>query len=275
MKKRKKEGLDLREQFREAKSYLRKSQKYIYFTILLFLLSTVAGFVFQNQLTFIDQILKELISKTEEFNTPEMIFFILQNNLMSSFYSILLGLFIGFFPLMSSVSNGVILGYVLERSYQVVGILSWWRLLPHGIFELPAIFISFGLGLKLGTQCAKTYFRYYWKESNALIFLPIILALVSFLVSLSLVLKGDQVVEGILAQVGTPLLVSINLIWNLVMYFTLFVLFTYVFNPKLRKIQDKHLKVNFYNSFNVFLTVIIPLLIVAAIIEGLLIGLSV
>jgi stage II sporulation protein M len=31
------------------------------------------------------------------------------------------------------------------------GILVLWRLLPHGIFELPALFLSAGLGLRLGT----------------------------------------------------------------------------------------------------------------------------
>jgi len=33
---------------------------------------------------------------------------------------------------------------------QTDGFLSLWRLLPHGIFELPAVFISLGMGLKIG-----------------------------------------------------------------------------------------------------------------------------
>ncbi|MEI6731787.1 MAG: stage II sporulation protein M, partial [archaeon] len=27
---------------------------------------------------------------------------------------------------------------------------SFWKIVPHGIFELPAIFVSLGLGIKLG-----------------------------------------------------------------------------------------------------------------------------
>ena len=30
-----------------------------------------------------------------------------------------------------------------------------WRLLPHGIFELPAIILSIGIGLKLGVEIWK------------------------------------------------------------------------------------------------------------------------
>jgi len=32
-----------------------------------------------------------------------------------------------------------------------------WRLVPHGIFELPAVFISLGLGIKLGTFIFREY----------------------------------------------------------------------------------------------------------------------
>ena len=30
------------------------------------------------------------------------------------------------------------------------GGLSLWKILPHGIFELPAVFIALGIGIKLG-----------------------------------------------------------------------------------------------------------------------------
>jgi stage II sporulation protein M len=194
--KKKKEALHLGEQFREAKSYLKESCNYIHIALGIFILSTIFGFVFHSQLTFIDDFLRQLIDKTSGLNTQEMVFFILQNNLQSALFSIFFGIFFGLFPITSNLSNGVVLGYVLQKSYVTVGILSWWRLLPHGIFELPAIFISFALGMKLG--------------------------------------------------------------------FTLFLD---------RKIRVKEFKRRFYNSVNVFLMIVIPLLIIAAIIEGILIGL--
>jgi stage II sporulation protein M len=191
----KKKVLHLREQFKEAKSYLKESYNYIHIALGVFVLSTILGFALHNQLTFIDDLLKQLVDKTAGLNTGEMVFFILQNNLQSALFSVFFGIFFGIFPLTSNISNGIVLGYVLQRSYEVVGILSWWRILPHGVFELPAIFISFALGMKLG--------------------------------------------------------------------FTLFLD---------RKIRYKEFRRRLYNSVNTFLMIVIPLLIIAAIIEGVLIG---
>lgn len=193
--KNKKETLHLGEQFREAKNYLKELYNYIYLALGIFILSSIFGFVFHSKLTFIDDFLKQLIDRTSGLNTGEMVFFILQNNLQSALFSVFFGIFFGLFPITSNFSNGVVLGYVLQKSYETIGILSWWRILPHGIFELPAIFISFALGMKLG--------------------------------------------------------------------FTLFLN---------KKVRVKEFKRRFYNSVNTFLMIVIPLLIIAAIIEGILIG---
>jgi stage II sporulation protein M len=196
MKNKKEKKLSLKTQWREAVSYLKESKHFIVISIILFIFGAIIGAIFQEELTpLINEVLKDLLRKTAGLNTFEMVFFILQNNLQSAFVSILIGLFLGIFPIVSDLTNGVILGYVLARASEVAGISSWWRLLPHGIFELPAIFISFSLGIRLG--------------------------------------------------------------------------FSAFINKKYRVQEFKR---RFYNSINVFLMVIIPLLIIAAIIEGILIG---
>jgi stage II sporulation protein M len=65
---------------------------------------------------------------------------------------------------------------------QSSGLTSLLNLLPHGIFELPAIFISLGLGLKLGTtwfkkNIAETFRKYFWESLR--VFVWIILPLLS------------------------------------------------------------------------------------------------
>ncbi|MFH1803167.1 MAG: stage II sporulation protein M [archaeon] len=187
--------LSIKTQFKEAKSYLGESKHYIFIAIGLFIFASIVGFLFQENLSFLDLLLKDLLEKTMNLNTPEMTFFILQNNLQSAFISIILGIVLGIFPLVSDITNGLILGYVLAKTSAIAGITSWWRILPHGVFELPAIFISFGLGIKLGFSA------------------------------------------------------FIN-----------------------REHRTKEFKRRFYNTMNVFLMVIIPLLIIAAIIEAILIG---
>jgi stage II sporulation protein M len=148
-KKREKE-LSIQKQFSEARTYIKESKNFIYFSIILFAFFTIFGFLISDKLTFLDGLLKELILRTENLNMSEMIFFILQNNMQSALFSIILGIGIAIFPLISIAMNGTIMGYVLARTSEIAGFTSWWRILPHGIFELPAIFISFGLGIKLG-----------------------------------------------------------------------------------------------------------------------------
>jgi stage II sporulation protein M len=64
----------------------------------------------------------------------------------------LLGVFFGIFPLFVAIVNGYLLGFVSRFAVEEGGILILWRLIPHGIFELPAVIISIGLGLKLGVS---------------------------------------------------------------------------------------------------------------------------
>lgn len=195
-KRKKLKTLSPKTQFKEAWSYVKESKHFIFISILLLIFGAIIGFLFKDALSqAITPILQELLDKTAGLNTFEMIFFILQNNLQSALLSMLAGIFLGIFPVISDILNGVVLGYVLAKASEVAGITSWWRILPHGIFELPAIFISFGLGIKLG--------------------------------------------------------------------FSLFM------NKKYRA---KEFRRRFYNSINVFFMIVIPLLILAAIIEGILIG---
>ncbi len=199
--KKKKEGKDkrritVRGQWKEAKKYLGESKGYIYSMILIFIASTLIGYFNVSRLGFLDELLKNIVSKTIGLNPLELIFFILQNNLQSALLGFLLGIFLGIFPVINAVTNGAVLGYVLARTQEVAGISQFWRVLPHGIFELPAVFIALGLGIRFG------FFIFN----------------------------------------GNP--------WE-------------------------ELKRRFYSSINVFLMVVVPLLIIAAIIEGILIALGI
>ena len=54
------------------------------------------------------------------------------------------------FPIFNAFFNGTLLGYVYSKAIVFEGYLVIWRLFPHGILELPAVFISLGLGVHLG-----------------------------------------------------------------------------------------------------------------------------
>lgn len=131
-------------------SYLKLHRKYVYAATLVFFASAIIGYIFSSSFSFFDRILEEIAHSTQNLDYLELIWFIFSNNVTSSLSVLFLGVFFCIFPLFNAVFNGVILGYVYSKAASVAGYLVIWRLLPHGIFELPAIFISLGLGIHLG-----------------------------------------------------------------------------------------------------------------------------
>ena len=98
----------------------------------------------------IKKFIEELLAKTEGLSTSQLILFILYNNLKSSFWALILGFFLGIFPVLTSFANGYVLGFVAEKTVSQESIFYLWRLFPHGIFELLALFLTLGLGTRFG-----------------------------------------------------------------------------------------------------------------------------
>jgi len=149
----KKKEFNLKEEYKKSWDYLKHSKNFIYVIIIIFFFFTLIGFFISVPDSLKSQILKfitELLEKTQGMSQMELIKFIFFNNLQSSFYGIIFGFLIGIFPIIATIANGYLLGFVASISVENGGILSLWKLLPHGIFELPAVFISLGLGLKFG-----------------------------------------------------------------------------------------------------------------------------
>jgi len=231
-KKRGKKKFDLKNQYQQSWEYIKESRNFIYITLIIFLLFAFIGafvpapeFLEQQILKFIE----ELLRKTAEMSQGELMSFIFLNNLQSSFFGMIFGIALGIFSVITSVSNGYLLGFVSSRAAYEEGIFVLWRLFPHGIFELPALFISTGLGLKLGFPFIYRYFKYYWKRKN-------IFALLA----------------GIL-------------------FLPFSIILTLILNKNLRKYQFKDFLFKVNNSIRVFLFIIFPFLLIAAIIEGSLI----
>jgi len=119
----------------------------------LFALTFLIGFAFP--IFFREEILdmlRLLILELDGFGTLKLIWFIFLNNLQASFFAMMFGIFLGLFPLLVCVLNGYLLGFVAHEAVAAEGILMMWRILPHGIFELPAVIFSIGIGLRLGLQ---------------------------------------------------------------------------------------------------------------------------
>lgn len=159
----------LKKEYKESWDFLKESKEHIYFVIILFFIFTAIAFFFGDIVNNLSKsafgiditqkimdYIKELLLMTQGMSQKEITGFIFWNNIQSSFYGLVLGIFFGIFPSFAAVINGYVLGFVGALSVQSEGILILWRILPHGIFELPAVFIALGLGVRLGTY---TFYR--------------------------------------------------------------------------------------------------------------------
>ena len=155
--------------YKSCWKFLNESRWHVVFALGFFMLTFLIGFVFP--VFFREEIInfvRELILSLEGLSVVELIGFIFWNNLKASFFAIILGITVGLFPLFMLVTNGYLLGFVSREAVAAEGIFTLWRLLPHGIFELPAILLSLGIGFKIGGGMFKKGFRknlkYNFKE---------------------------------------------------------------------------------------------------------------
>lgn len=96
--------------------------------------------------------IEELIELVEGKGLIETFFFIFFNNLKATFFAIILGVSFGILPLFVAITNGYLIGFVSREVAMIEGISALWRLFPHGIFELPAVIFSIGIGIKIGVD---------------------------------------------------------------------------------------------------------------------------
>jgi len=146
--------LELKKNYLSSFEFIRVSSKFIWGGLSIFLLFIFVGFFvsFPESLTsFLMDYFKELAEKTKDYGGFKMISFLFLNNLKASFLGMTSGIFFGILPLIYLILNGFVLGFASRLAVLEQGIFSLLRLLPHGVFELPAIILSLGLGLKLGS----------------------------------------------------------------------------------------------------------------------------
>ena len=93
-----------------------------------------------------------MISKFDGLNVWETIGYIFFNNLRASFFAIVLGIMLAIPTIFFIITNGYLLGFVSRYAASGESLFVLWKLLPHGIFEIPAVMVSLGVGIKIGTD---------------------------------------------------------------------------------------------------------------------------
>lgn len=155
----KEKEFSFQEEVNSAWRYLKDSDNYVAVVVGVFVLFFMFGFIFpyiappellNPILDQIRELIEQIIKETEGKGFVEMWAFIFWNNVSIAFFAAMFGFFFAIVPIFLLMSNGVMIGLISSLVTREVGLFSLWRLLPHGVFEIPAIIISFAIGIKFG-----------------------------------------------------------------------------------------------------------------------------
>lgn len=171
--------------------FLKESKKFIYASFFIFFSSLIFSYFVSTSLDFyLKNLIENIIQNTKNLSGIGLFLFIFQNNLKTSFFGMIFGLAFGVIPIFLLFINGYVVGYVLRitpKNFLYILV----RLLPHGIFELPAVFISFGMGIKIGASLLnkdkKIILENLRKSLEVFIFLVLPLLFIAALIETTLI----------------------------------------------------------------------------------------
>ncbi|MBA7537586.1 hypothetical protein ES705_29855 [subsurface metagenome] len=141
--------------------YLYSLRFYILFVSILFIGSIIFGYVGFFGGTFSRPMgrFQQLSEVVEDFTQlyPLWIIFlvafvlIILNNVLTCFLNIVLGPLLAIAPVASMVFNGGLIGCLAQKR----GLIIFIGIIPHGIFEIPALLLSGAIGLRIGREVLK------------------------------------------------------------------------------------------------------------------------
>jgi stage II sporulation protein M len=182
------------ENYSKSWEYIKESKNFIWAAVIIFFAAVIIGFLFQppSVINIILDYIKKVLAETEGISSYKLVSFIFFNNLQIGFMGLIYGFVLGIFPVLSIFANGYVVGYVTSFAISSAGAGSLLNLLPHGIFELPAIFISFGMGIKFGTfifykEKMKYFGKFFIDSLRVFVFVVLPLLIIAAIIEGSLI----------------------------------------------------------------------------------------
>jgi len=143
------------------RGYLYSLRYYLLFVCILFAVAVGLGYleffseIFSESLAWLQQLSEGIEDLTELYSSWVifLMFFVVifLNNAFTCFLNILTGPLLGIFPIFSTLINGGLLGWLAHEE----GLIVFLAIVPHGMFELPAYFISLAIGLRLAREALR------------------------------------------------------------------------------------------------------------------------
>jgi stage II sporulation protein M len=130
--------------YRQIWRDIKEARRYIFAAIVIFIAGNLSAILIPSLGERLLSLFLEYL-KTFKYGHRDflgLLIAIFCQNALSAFFAIILGFFLGLVPIFGALVNGIAMGAVLKLNP-----LNFFKLLPHGIFELSAIFTAWGLGI--------------------------------------------------------------------------------------------------------------------------------
>ncbi len=135
------------------------NKRYFYAAGLLLLAGVLLGYL---QADVVDATAKQMLARIQGLaekirasggSVAVTFWTIFSNNVTSALLMMILGLFFALFPIFGLFTNGLLLGYIMQKLTTTGAnpvLVFTVGILPHGIIELPTVIFAAGVGIRYG-----------------------------------------------------------------------------------------------------------------------------
>ena len=168
----------LKRHYTRALSTLYQARYCMLIALLVYAASCLGGWIYADELGFFQQAASSLAGKFAGKGGAAFVYSLFIHNLVATYITMCLLTLWGGLPMVTAIANGLILGWVVVTAGGASLADAAIMLVPHGMFEWPAMLIAWGVGLWRGagyrfSADPGTYFQ-RWKRSNQVFFLIVL-----------------------------------------------------------------------------------------------------
>lgn len=150
--------------FSDALKAIAEARNCIFIAIVLYCCAIFVGWAYADNLSFLEEQVKKLAVQFVGKNAITFIFKIFLHNLIATYVAMCFVILFGAVPTLIAVFNGLILGWIIATAPARTEANIWMMIIPHGIFEWPAMIIAWGMGLWRGGGYRFSATTGTWKE---------------------------------------------------------------------------------------------------------------
>ena len=140
----------VRKLFSESLTTIHAAKYCILIALIIYICASATGRLYSGSLPLLKEQGKELAERFMAMNAFSFISIVFIKNSIAIYITTCIISLWGFFPALAAIVNGLFLGwaiaYASPASYSGIAIM----LVPHGVFEWPAVIIGWGVGMWKG-----------------------------------------------------------------------------------------------------------------------------